>query len=190
MWWGRIKSSNEDECFLVSLPVFSMRQSLSHSVTDGPIYWWEKADLPAAFRQDGLKYILYAISNIFYPVCRGDIHVMYVYHWAYIYGDLIYQMLGIVQRNVGNARIVKYASHAGWLQRKSVCCWDDGGDHLNKKWTRNLSLTLLTLQSLNWNHDSSHWVDANNFNIFIAPAWAPGTYTHWRLDASRFILNH
>ena len=33
-----IKSSNEDECFLVSLPVFSMRQSLSHSVTDGPIY--------------------------------------------------------------------------------------------------------------------------------------------------------
>ena len=35
-----IKSSNEDECFLVSLPVFSMRQSLSHSVTDGPIYWW------------------------------------------------------------------------------------------------------------------------------------------------------
>ena len=35
-----IKSSNEDECFLVSLPVFSMRQSLSHSVSDGPIYWW------------------------------------------------------------------------------------------------------------------------------------------------------
>ena len=63
-------------------------------------------------------------------------------------------------------------------------------DHLNKKWTRNLSLTLLTLQSLNWNHDSSHWVDANNFNIFIAQAWAPGTNTHWRLDASTFILNH
>ena len=52
--------------------------------------------------------------------------MMYVYHRAYIYGDLIYQMLGIVQRNVGNARIVKYASHAGRLQRKFVCCWDGG----------------------------------------------------------------
>lgn len=52
--------------------------------------------------------------------------MMYVYHPAYIYGDLIYQMLGIVQRNVGNVRIVKYASHAGRLQRKFVCCWDGG----------------------------------------------------------------
>ena len=41
-----IKSSNEDECFLVSLPVFSMRQSLSHSVTDGPIYWWRTSHHP------------------------------------------------------------------------------------------------------------------------------------------------
>ena len=61
-----------------------------------------------------LKNILYAISNIFHPVWRGDIHVMYAR--SNIYGDLIYQMLGIVERNVGNVRIVKYSSHAVGLQ--------------------------------------------------------------------------